>query len=109
MSCYRESWEDRCLPCQLVEPCSPPYAAAAAERLSVAVDAAAVRERRERARAGPPPAERAERYQLLEQRLAERAAAKEARKQLPLSGDAQATKDAWARWRAEQVGAGVNP
>jgi hypothetical protein len=48
-----------------------------------------------------------ERHQLLEHGLAEREAAKAARRLRPLSADAQATRDKWARWRAERAHATI--
>jgi hypothetical protein len=96
LSCFLEDWETRCLPCQLAEPCTPPSSVVGVEAIL------ATSEHYRPPHVELSPAERAARYAQLDRRLAERAQAREERRRQPLSPDAQATRDAWARWRAEQ-------
>jgi hypothetical protein len=97
LSRFREEWESRCLPCQQVAPCPAPSSITSVEGIVSASEGY-----RPPPRVELSPEERAARYAQLERRLAEREAAKVARRLRPLDADHQATKDRWAAWRAEQ-------
>jgi hypothetical protein len=102
MSAYRQEWETRCWPCQDAEPCEEPIDAAGADQLLNAVAATRRRPARRRRVVVVDAAAVEALDQRLEQRKAERAAAKAARPSQPLTADQQATKERWAQWRARQ-------